>query len=303
MMTRSRKSSFFPALAMIFAMASTSGLMHGQATASPSGLLRAKNPVPGQYIVVLKDPETPAQARPDVAASARELSGQYGGQPGFVYEAALHGFSARMTEAQALALSHDPRVAYVEEDGIAPAHTMNVTSQGDFRTSHGNVSGVSGQSGTTNLSGFNAGIESNPTWGLDRIDQRAGLDSFYHFWGTGAGVHAYIIGTGILPTHQEFETRAVAAADFVGDGHNGIDCNGGGTFVAGIIGGLFDGVAKGVSLNGVRVTNCFASTTTAQLIAGVNWVAANKVLPAVALMEFEIGADAGAGHRRAERHQ
>jgi hypothetical protein len=292
MMTKSRKSSFFLTLAMAFAMAGTSGPMHGQATARPSGLLRMKNPVPGQYIVVLKDPETAAQGRPDRAASARGLSEQYGGQVGFVYEAALHGFSARMTEDQALALSHDPRVAYIEEDSLVQANTMSVTSQGDLRTSHGNVSGVSGQSGTNTLTDFNAGIESNPPWGLDRIDQRTGLDGFYHFWGTGFGVHAYIIGTGILPTHQEFDTRATAAADFVGDGRNGIDCNGGGTYLAGIIGGLFDGVAKKVSLYGVRVSNCFASTTTSQFIAGVNWVAANRVLPAVALLEHEIAADA-----------
>src|SRR6478752_1801786 len=194
MMTKSRKSSFFLTLAMAFAMAGTSGPMHGQATARPSGLLRMKNPVPGQYIVVLKDPETAAQGRPDRAASARALSEQYGGQVGFVYEAALHGFSARMTEDQALALSHDPRVAYIEEDSLVQANTMSVTSQGDLRTSHGNVSGVSGQSGTNTLTDFNAGIESNPPWGLDRIDQRTGLDGFYHFWGTGFGVHAYIIG-------------------------------------------------------------------------------------------------------------
>lgn len=69
---------------------------------------------------------------------------------------------------------------------------------------------------------------------------------------TGAGVHAYVLDTGIRPTHQDFGGRASIAADFVGDGQNGNDCNGHGTHVAGTLGGTSFGVAKGVNIHAVR---------------------------------------------------
>src|SRR5207249_221107 len=66
----------------------------------------------------------------------------------------------------------------------------------------------------------------NPPWGLDRVDQRnLPLNYTYTYTNTGAGVNVYVIDTGIRPTHQEFGGRASIAADFVGDGQNGNDCN------------------------------------------------------------------------------
>ncbi|MFM9226894.1 MAG: hypothetical protein ACKOQ1_09790 [Actinomycetota bacterium] len=49
------------------------------------------------------------------------------------------------------------------------------------------------------------------SWGLDRIDQRAlPLNSSYSYDTTGAGVDAYIVDTGILPTHSQFGSRVRA---------------------------------------------------------------------------------------------
>src|SRR6266550_904952 len=77
------------------------------------------------------------------------------------------------------------------------------------------------------------------------------LSRTYTYTSTGAGVHAYIIDTGIWTLHPEFGGRADNVFDAYGA--TGEDCNGHGTHVSGTIGAATYGVAKGVSLHGVRV--------------------------------------------------
>jgi subtilisin family serine protease len=158
-----------------------------------------------------------------------------------------------MTDAQALALSDDPRVTFVEEDQVM---TATVT-------------------------------QSNPPWGLDRIDQRnLPLNQTYSYTSTGAGVNVYIIDTGIRRTHTQFGGRAFIGFDAVGDGQNTNDCNGHGTHVSGTVGGSTYGIAKAVRLFAVRVLSCSGSGSNAGVIAGVDWVTANRVRPAVANMSL-----------------
>jgi subtilisin family serine protease len=153
-------------------------------------------------------------------------------------------------------LSEDDRIAWVEEDG----EVSIITTQ------------------------------SNAPWGLDRIDQRSRpLSGTFTYTRTGSGVRAYVIDTGILPNHTQFCSRAAVSYDALGG--NGIDCNGHGTHVAGTIGGSTYGVAKGVLLRGVRVLNCSGSGTWSQIIAGIDWVRANHVKPAVANMSLGGGAN------------
>jgi subtilisin family serine protease len=131
--------------------------------------------------------------------------------------------------------------------------------------------------------------QTGATWGLDRIDQRnRPLNGTFVYTYAGSGVRAYVIDTGIRTTHSQFGTRAAVSYDALGG--NGQDCNGHGTHVAGTIGGSTYGVAKSVQLRAVRVLNCSGSGTNSGVIAGVDWVRANHIKPAVANMSLGGGA-------------
>ncbi|GAB3853951.1 hypothetical protein GCM10029963_46150 [Micromonospora andamanensis] len=99
---------------------------------------------------------------------------------------------------------------------------------------------------------------------------------------------SYVIDTGIRTTHSDFGGRATWGTNTVDS--NNTDCNGHGTHVAGTVGGSAYGVAKATRLVAVKVLNCSGSGTNAGVIAGIDWVTANAVKPAVANMSLGGGA-------------
>ncbi len=212
---------------------------------------RVQRPIPDSYIIVFEPRLSNA------AVAAEELARAHGARITHIYEAALKGFSAELPEAAAQAIARNPNVAYVEQDSEVSIDTT----------------------------------QSGATWGLDRIDQRnLPLNGSYTYNTTASNVHAYIIDTGIHTSHNDFGGRASIGVDEIGDGQNGQDCNGHGTHVSGTVGGATYGVAKAVRLVAVRVLNCSGSGTNSGVIAGVNWVAANAIHPAVANMSLGGGA-------------
>jgi subtilisin family serine protease len=118
--------------------------------------------------------------------------------------------------------------------------------------------------------------QTNPPWGLDRIDQRQRpLSGTYGYTDTGAGVKVYVIDSGIRVTNSDFGGRAVSGRDFVDEDNNADDCNGHGTHVAGTIGGTTYGVAKQAQLVALRVLDCNGLGLWTDVIQAFEWVAKN----------------------------
>src|ERR1043165_8475306 len=104
--------------------------------------------IPGRYIVVLGG----NVAEQEVGPRAKSLTSYHGGEVRYVYSHALKGFSAQMSEAQARALSEDPGIEFVEEDGEI----------------------------------YIDGRQAKPSWGLARIDQEdLPLNKAYNYTRTG----------------------------------------------------------------------------------------------------------------------
>ena len=221
------------------------------------------NPNGLSYIIVFKNTVNPAAAAPEFAKA-------YGLQPGFIYEHALKGMSAVVPEGRLIALQHDPRVAYVSEDLV---RSINV------------------QSMPTGIKRIFA--DTNPEIAINGIDDYR------------VDVDVAVIDTGVDFQHPDL--NVVGGVNCYNSWPFSASCKAGGdddhyhgTHVAGTIGALDNGigvvgVAPGARIWAIKVLSSSGSGYSSQIVAGIDWVAANAATIEVANMSL-----GGSGFSQAE---
>jgi subtilisin len=209
--------------------------------------------IPGAWIVTLDERSTPVRVAGDHAR-------QHGAQVDHLYQHALKGYAARMSQQAASRVAQDPRVRSVQPDRVVTAFAQTV-----------------------------------PT-GIDRIDGELSSTVAGDGDGPAVDVDVAVIDTGIAK-HADL---TIVGGKNCSTGRSYDDGNGHGTHVAGTIGAKDDsngvvGVAPGARLWAVRVLDNRGSGSWSNVICGVDWVTANNGLIEVANMSLGGGGSEPAG--------
>ncbi|WP_196140293.1 S8 family serine peptidase [Aliikangiella sp. G2MR2-5] len=219
-----------------------------------------ENAITNQYIVVFKKAELQKAGmslnsggmKAAVNKTVNSLAESHRVEASKRFSKAIQGAVFNMTPEAAAKMAQHPMVDYIEPDQYVSIHAT----------------------------------QNNPTWGIDRVDQRSGsLDSQYTYNTNASNVNVYVIDTGVN-SNSDFGGRVYNGYDFVDNDSNSSDCQGHGTHVAGTIASNTYGVAKGAKVYGVRVLNCQGSGSFSGIIDGIEWVANNHTKPAVANMSL-----------------
>jgi subtilisin family serine protease len=193
-----------------------------------------------RYIVVLLSTVA------DVQTAAIQDVAQYGIEVEGIYQNALKGYTASMTDDERARLTTDPDVAYIEEDRLLYTADQIVPT------------GVQ-----------RVGAATNPNLDIDSRDD-ARLD-----------VDVAVIDTGVQPNPDLYLRSRVDCSPGSCLGDAGSDDNGHGTHVAGTIGAVDNsvgvvGVAPGARLHGLKVCNAYGECPNSAILAAIDWVTARS---------------------------
>ncbi len=239
-----------------------------------AGLPAAGSIIPNEYIVLLEAADVRAESGEAVTAEAfaADTVQRYGGEILYVYDASIEGFAAVLPPEGAAALMENPNVALVEPDRVVRVEPSPEIAPEDAASRAVRVEEA---------------LATHYSWGLDRIDQRdLPTNGVFNPVANGARVHVYVIDTGLLRSHVEFNSRVWTGFSSIDDGNGVDDCFGHGTHVAGTVLGSTVGVARAAFVHPVRVLDACGSGSDAGVIAGIDWVTKNAIKPAVANMSL-----------------
>lgn len=245
------------------------------ANAAASGTVQLAPPelaVKNRWLVSLRSDVKPEQ----VELLARELAG-VNGRVSAVWVSALRGFLVELPDALAPLLAEHPWVERVVQDRrfLQPFSTpiddcsLGISLAGPAPTS------LPQSITCADPDPQNAAATCVDNWGLDRLDGLTSTrDGTYNPPRTGAGVHLFIIDSGLYAQHQDFAGRVGAGFDATGTGGTQ-DCDSWshGSHVAGIAAGARFGVAKGATLHPVRVATCPVAIQLSYLVTAFDWIA------------------------------
>lgn len=222
------------------------------------GMARAQSPgdiAPDRYIV---------QLTPDSTDDAAKVAERHGLKPLHIYRHAARGFSAMVPPGLVRQLANDPAVAALIPDRVV-----------------GIVAGKKGGPG----GGSAAQVVPK---GVQRIGAQPGATAY-----TGSGVGVAIVDTGIDFNHVDL---SVSPTQFSAHGGSAQDDNGHGTHVSGIVAARNNtvnvvGVAPEATLYAVKVLSASGSGYDSDIMAGLDWIAANgaTLLPAIKVANLSLG--------------
>jgi serine protease AprX len=234
-------------------------------------VLMANTAQPIPVIVVLNVPAT--------TGAVNRLKGLAGGFPVRYAYNVIPGFAADLTSRQIAALARDATVHQVEYD--AEVHADRWSDNAWFGTAKARTDFL--------VSGDRDG---------DTVEY------------TKDDVVITILDTGIDTLHMDLDGgKVIAWKDFVNNQPAPYDDNGHGTHCASIAAGTGDGfppnrsyagVAPGAALVGVKVLNSAGSGSTSTVIAGINWVVANKATYNIRVLSISLGSSGNSDGKDAQ---
>lgn len=231
--------------------------------------------IDGEYIVVFKDLKEKNLSKANRAKKNDERIRQIVTDNNIkssdiisTYKYSLGGFSAKLSAEQVGSLAGDDRVEFIEENKIVILSPPKATNS--FWCIYFGIG-----------CDYGGGDPQVTPYGITRVGGAA----------SGAGLRAWVIDSGVDLDHNDLNVDTQLSTSFVSTENTADDANGHGTHVAGTIAAIDNdidvvGVAAGATVVAVKVLSGSGSGTTAGVIDGVDYVAANASSGDVANMSL-----------------